>query len=100
MPELEFLSRLKLDGIERPLKDPNAVSFMQSQNLTEEQKATARNNIGAGAASYDAITSDEIISGTDTDSKVVRADYLNTAINSMIDTKIDTAITQVLAASY
>lgn len=95
------LSSLNLgDGVTRSLKDPNAVSFAEAQTLTEAQKTQARNNIGAGSASYSVASESDIVTGTDTTSKVIRCDYLNSAVNSLIDTKIDTAITQVLSTSY
>lgn len=98
--EPAYLSFLNVDGVNRQLRDRLAVSTEASQGLTDEQKANARANIGAGTANYGTITSNEIIAGTDTSQKVVRADYLNTAVNSLIDTKIDAAITQALSASY
>lgn len=99
MPDY-YVSELNLDGINRIIRDRLAVSTEASQGLTEEQKANARANIGAGAASYSTITAEEIETGTDTTAKTVRADYLKTAIDSLIDGKIDVAITQVATASY
>lgn len=101
MPEsLVYLSVLNLDGTARTVRDRYAVSFNESQDLTSEQQAIARANIGAGSASYPTLTDTDIETGTDTAPSTVRADYLKTAINSLIDTKIDAAITQALAASY
>ena len=98
--EPAYLSELNVDGTTRILRDRLAVSTEASQGLTAEQQANARANIGAGTASYNTMTSNEIIAGTDTEAKVLRADYLKTAVNSLIDTKIDAAITQALSASY
>lgn len=53
-------------------------------------------DLPAGGTSYSAITESELTTGTATDLRVVRADYLHDAINSMIDAKVGTA----LAASY
>ncbi len=100
MPENSYLSELNLNGTTKILRDRLAVSTEANQNLTPTEQANARANIGVGTTSYETITSNEIIAGTDTSQKVVRADYLKTAVNSLIDTKIDAAITQALSASY
>lgn len=101
MPDTSYLSVLNLgDNVERRIRDSEAISFARNQSLTDAQKAQARSNIGAGTSSYNVASVSDITTGTDTESKVIRSDYLNTAINSLIDTKINVAITQVLNTQY
>lgn len=52
---MAILDSFRVNGTDYDLRDSNAVRFNESQNLTEAQKAQARENIGAtaGAVLYD-----------------------------------------------
>lgn len=52
---MAILDSFRINGTDYDLRDSNAVRFNESQNLTEAQKAQARENIGAtaGAVLYD-----------------------------------------------
>ena len=46
------VKQFDVDGLIIHVKDPNAVSTLANQGLTETEKANARSNIGAGASSF------------------------------------------------
>lgn len=47
---MKKMTKLVLNGIEYTVTDENAVSFAEHQNRTEEEKAQARQNLGAADA--------------------------------------------------